>query len=937
MYGLYFTWLSQRMSDKQKSVLALLLDYMLNGRAKVVLLDHFLEPKAPTSSALFRKYFGQGRNSIPSCLPRPPIVKLENGHIYVSIIDCVRDLLGHGHRVRPLFAGDLTRVHAQSPRGQYLLRSAQEEFGFLPSGDACCFVLPMYLWEDDFDCNNIKTNRNKVWSLFISIATPQHCIHSGSNTYLVGLGPADESHSEVYFRLQHDLNLLVSKFGPKIFYAPWGLKVPVYAPMYSFQADRPAKSQVAYSLCGNGTFHACFGVSGDLGALVNKIVPCEGCYTYRMKHVRPQYTGDEPSTCPHCADWQIIGLEYKAPLEYPRAMAPVGTPLAGPIMLKVKRISFASMGVGMKNAFVGLVGRTRGHRWNEKMAKDYMRVECIDSKQQDQICEQAKSYRAKLYPPKAKGPRCVGVPQPTDPPIPSAEEMATHVVLPPTHLYPHLDLFVLICCLMHQVFLGIVKTTFSEFLVAWLKSHFKCSHFIREANKRILMLKKLRLVFLKLETITEGTSKFGKFVSENYLAICRLSKWLCSGLEEYDATDVVYMDPTGKEPSEYNKKQCIAWLKARQICFDKETNVSTLRIQIMSLMKDAPNGTPPPIIPPDKITAPPSAIYLLMEALLCMVSRTMLNDGISEDDRYDVDRHIKIFLSLVAALAASKEKAAGKSPDHHPAIGKYNLITLLQVARDMFTMGSLRQMFEGDGKGEGALPLLKTAIQSLSANFAFHAGERYYKARALDRVAMEHIERMKELYGEGPSVPTSVKKMLDLSKLVFGNLDESLGEADEQDEKEDSEWICGTSYKEFHMYKSVEEVHEQFANGMPLSVLCFEHEDGRLRWCVILKGGVELVRLHRVRDSPDCVRNGASYFKWSIDRLPTSILGIAPNLPVAQQRDELKSAMKHNCVFLPLLSLSSDISTLYYVITSEWEEMCEDGWIDLPRLSCGTY
>jgi hypothetical protein len=494
---------------------------------------------------------------------------------------------------------------------------------------------------------------------------------------------------------------------------------------------------------------------------------------------------------------------------------------------------------------------------------------------------------------------------------------------------------------MHQVFLGIVKTTFTEFLVGWLKSNKKCSHFIRVANQRILKVKKLRLVFLKLETITEGTSKFGKYVSENHLGICRLSKWLCSDLDEYEATDAVYIDPTGKEPSEYNKNQCSLWLKARRICFDKKATVGTLQTQIISIIDAEPDGLPPNIIEPDKITAPVSVIYLLMEALLCMVSRTMFTGSISEEDRLDVDRHIKIFLTILHSFAASKEKSKGPVTDPHPVIGKYNFITMLQFARDMFTMGSLRQLWEGDGKGEGALPLLKTKIQSVKGDWAFLAGERYYKARGIDRVAMAHVEQMKELYGKG-AIPDSVQQMWNLSQEVFGALDGSLGDADDEEDNEDAEALCGTSYKEFHMYKSIEEVHEQFDESMPLSVLSFNSDEGSngesITMGAILKGGVDMVVLRRVGSSPDCVRNGAAYFIWTLDDYTTTLTNVPRDKPVPEQREFLCGAMLHNCVFLPLLSLSANNRAgIYYVITSEWEEMCDDGNMNRPRVSGASY
>jgi hypothetical protein len=120
--------------------------------------------------------------------------------------------------MRPLTPLDLKRLHAQSPRDNELYSTALEIFGSNDNdGSVKCFVLPSYYWEDAFDASNVKTLKNKVWCLLASLATPQECIHSSSNTYLLGLGPGTESHEEVYELLREDLDFLRKKDG-NIFY-----------------------------------------------------------------------------------------------------------------------------------------------------------------------------------------------------------------------------------------------------------------------------------------------------------------------------------------------------------------------------------------------------------------------------------------------------------------------------------------------------------------------------------------------------------------------------------------------------------------------------------------------------------------------------------------------------------------------------------------------
>jgi hypothetical protein len=57
---------------------------------------HQMSP--PCSTADFRQRFMQGLHSMSENLPIPPIIFF-NGHAYVSIRDCIENVLGHGHPI----------------------------------------------------------------------------------------------------------------------------------------------------------------------------------------------------------------------------------------------------------------------------------------------------------------------------------------------------------------------------------------------------------------------------------------------------------------------------------------------------------------------------------------------------------------------------------------------------------------------------------------------------------------------------------------------------------------------------------------------------------------------------------------------------------------------------------------------------------------------
>jgi hypothetical protein len=70
---------------------------------------------------------------------------------------------------------------------------------------------------------------------------------------------------------------------------------------------------------------------------------------------------------------------------------------------------------------------------------------------------------------------------------------------------------------MHHLFFGVVRAVHGEFLVSWLKTNRKHSAFVASAQKLIPALQNLRLSWLKIETLLSD-GKFGKYISENYLA-----------------------------------------------------------------------------------------------------------------------------------------------------------------------------------------------------------------------------------------------------------------------------------------------------------------------------------------------------------------------------------------------------------------------------------
>jgi hypothetical protein len=580
LFSLMFTWLSSRLKERECNVLSILLNYIMKERDNVVPKSGYTKPLIPLSPHDFKTYYGNGKYSIYSFVPRPTVQSLTNQHVFIPPSECFRDLMGHGHRVCPLSKLDKGSYHSQSPRGQQLLNAAIDLHGSTPDGDVAAIVGQGYMWADDFDPNNVKGNRSNCVAVFITFALSQKYIHSTSNSYLIGLGPGNQSHEELLAKIGEDLRLLVSKDAPKMYHAQWGKSVPVFCPIYAFIADRPAKSKLTHTLAGNSKHHACFGISGNLMYLRDVIPSCTGCFQRRLENV---FVPSGTVSCGNCSDWNLVGLSYPAPEDYPFIQSDDSPPgdIEQPKMLLVKEVTFESMIAAMKTAFVQYAKTSADGGWNAKQSKAFLDTECIDGEWQKLLAKASKELADRIA-----ECRRLGVIEP------AIEESGTPI--PPVLSYPYLDMYVLICGLMHQIFLGLTKAFFSELLASWLKTMKKHASFLRQFQQKMLHIRRLKLSHSKCESINVEKGSFGKYVSENWIPIARYSKWICADLDSYEASDVGYRDPLQKTVDEYNKTEAKAWLKARRLDHNKDDDLETLQGLINDSIGQYPasNGHP---------------------------------------------------------------------------------------------------------------------------------------------------------------------------------------------------------------------------------------------------------------------------------------------------------------------------------------------------------
>ena len=928
IWALLMTWLLSGLPQRKRDAIDALLRYATSFKIPPPFLPLIIQNSSRNINAMY----SSGSQAISQILPYPMIQQVADGHIYVSVVEIIRDLVGHGRHIES-FSADTSSVLAKSQRGQDIIIASQKSSRMVGLDCNRKFpghVLPIYIWRDGFDPFNVKKNKASAWCMFVSIATPCTSIHSSCNTYLAALGPSKSSHDVVEKLLLEDLQKL-STGNLEMYDGKAHKVVPIYAQIYSIQEDRPEKSSHTYTSAGNSLHHARFGYAGNIQAVRHELPSCTPCYQLRLLKTRS--AREEP--CTLCYDWNFDNIQYPVPKDYPTSHRQPPTNQ----MLPFKKISFESLYEAFRTSHNCI---TEGN-WSVAQARCYLATEGIGSNLVDQLVKNAITCKKFFKQRDQAFSRLAKMKQPLSTKNAafrdtitqkfSAEECAKQQMLSPpsSWQYPNTSICEWVETIMHQVFLGVTKSIFQDQINVWLRSNRKFTSFVSQVNPKLLAIKSMTLDFCKAESITT-TGKFGKYVSENYLAYARLCKWLHGNLDKMQQVDRLYCDPEDKQVSEYTAKEAREWLCARNISCPTGITRESLITLIQQIISQQPSGQPPPMYRSNNLNTPVSVIEQLIASFLCMVSRIMLSGLISPEEVFDVDRHIKLFLSNFKSFdeyQQGPQAAISQGNCSSEWLTKYNFITLLNVPDCMGKFGSLRNLFEGDGKGEGALPILKEVITSVRGNWAYNVAKKYYQKRATKEVLATALVDQSHMCGELPDevrrlvkVAASVlqiESMEDNERNVLNT--EGRGQALElnvQDSGSTSDARKNRRYKNYQSYKDRQEVHRKLLKSVPVSVVV--HRSG---YCAMLSGKKMVALSCGVCQATVCA---AAYFDWLLQDDPEDI--------------PCKFFLEEVVAYGILLPLSQDNGTnfpCYYLITSEWKEMLPSGMIGRPQLPGAVY
>lgn len=624
----------------------------------------------PTSLSDMRPLFSQGKWAIAPNFPMP-MGKDINGHAYYSLFHQVGYLLQMGFSIEPLVdvpkTTEVTRI-LESKRARTIRADLKRA-----NADANRLSLGLVLWTDDCDPFNL-INKNSVWVFATTFAVPHSRLQTSDNTMLTALGRKGQDHQPVWDEWRKEYSQLSNPNNNYWFYyAPLGRNIRVCLQLLAIEQDCPERRSQLGMAGSNGATAARWRWSANVSQVWDKLGSCDACFERRVSGRNE--TMDTECESGVCADWNMNTsshvLDYTPPSSYPPSMLLIEgennklSPREQDLDI-LKNITDIAMEGYSDSEFTKTEAQTfmKDCGISEKEAK-----RATDAVDDDNI----DGYR---YPP---------------------------LWLLGMSLFLYMDV------IMHLLCLGVIKRFMKHMSRKWMRLQHKHTEFCRLFGNVTKRVKQYYRPWCKVRAYGDG--KFGGFISDHFLAHARLLRWEYSMLPELASQD--YVEP--KPGQRWYRRDYDDWLRAHGQ--STEGKMPDVKARVQRLKTQV--GGPPPIVPIRG--GPVENVTNVFIALVAVMSIVMVS-AVTPDICLEMDQQIKIFLSLCLKLD-NEIRGSGDDPFF---VGKNNFLSMLNLPALAAMYGPLRLYWEGGGKGEGFLRLLKPLIVNLKAGWALCVGERFY-------------------------------------------------------------------------------------------------------------------------------------------------------------------------------------------------------------------
>ena len=167
----------------------------------------------PRSFNMLRSMYVRGKYAMLQNLPRPPVSNVD-GHAYISLRDCVADLLAFGLEIEKLDCCASVKVESkcgihhlsETPRCQKIWENA---VALHSTEDILCLYITE--WSDDFEpSTSIRGGNALAWVKTIMICPPHGNSHALTHMYPIAIGEKGDSHEAVERHFAEELLSLSS-------------------------------------------------------------------------------------------------------------------------------------------------------------------------------------------------------------------------------------------------------------------------------------------------------------------------------------------------------------------------------------------------------------------------------------------------------------------------------------------------------------------------------------------------------------------------------------------------------------------------------------------------------------------------------------------------------------------------------------------------------
>ena len=742
-----------------------LLQYMITEEELGNIPDH------GTNS--LENYWAPGPKSILNSLPTPEFLyeDSDTGYIYQGIGNLIEYLFSTDHAPKP-FVRMSNSFHANSPRGNELLVDVNDSQRLETAGNNF-YNVEITLWADGFAPSNYNSASVHVCLVTIGV---QEGDHTGRNTYILWLGPANQSTISVEEQLMAELNNLQQGLKAngvpfRVYHKPSQRIVHVRVCLFAFLCDKPDKAKRTQMLAGGSTFHLRHGIMGNFHTEIDRIVPCIDCYATLT--TIPHQDNPDSSTlngiheCNKCKCFNIHRMDFEVSEEYPTKFPDCCPDRCKPVQgrLKFRELTWLNgvMDQTIQTAFDGYVHSN----WTIGEFQMFLRTHCINAEYTSLILDHASNAKELLKVNDGTSVVHAGVRERT---LASFETNPSYFDVPkapPLQRIGGFDLKDFPSGIGHQLFLGVMKSMCKSLLPRFVGAMKSKKAFQNELNRKLVAFALPKFQDFPCQDSCRDLS-FSSYLCKHWVTLCRFSKFFFhhAPTKVPSPEDVALTKksalPKDETPfRQYNHPQIENWLLRRgvpqkyipnkpagrrSLFLNWTNNPSDLFAKIhvvddnRDFMSDAHHSAydkfvnndcddsftaqfnayvnthtihPPDLYETVSDDIKPSMLADVISSYLALISRVM---GPSGDKADPIERYSKIFLTKAHELDIFLTPSSSK---HKGTLCRQpNYLSILNLAGEVRRFGHLRFLWELGGGGEGYIKRIKYKITTLGPNFA---------------------------------------------------------------------------------------------------------------------------------------------------------------------------------------------------------------------------